>query len=786
MFSEAVSSRHDSDYDLPRPWDLNDANQPLNEIEFLKSIIFLEDHPEWVKDNEEEARRCFTHLTQTDLSPETEACARARKIQASLVRSYPGLFPAITLRIGTEEIRISKILLMEKSEKFRSMFSQQWKDSEASEIILEGSEGINSQVLNSFLHFLTRGEAHCTDENVPHLLRLAQEHFVPELTAVCNGFLENKFRNLPLQEMLMLAVRYNITDLKWQCLIFASKNSEERTFKAIFQQLHDSLAGASMDEKKELEEAISILETGTKCAGSGIIPCFMGSQKTRAVELDQPLFDAQFLKTLVEIFAVDGLKITGDFATDQDLDQLAKLLPMPHFLLFRGSKIENIPKKWLDQVKEIDCSNCRNVTVLEVPCATGIEIRDCRSLIELYAPEAIKIDCSRSSLRTLNAPLAEIIYANTCPIQRLYAPLAKRIASHDCHQLREVYAPIAEEINCFNCRSLEKFECKRVKRVYVSYTLLKSLDVPLAQHVDCSNNIKLKILNAPMAEHIDCQGNNELLSLDAPMAQTLILRRCSKLSRIDAPMAKKIDCSGLPVTSLEGGLAEEIDCSDTQLTTLKALMAKKINCSGTPLTSLEAPIAEVIDCSNTPLTHLKAPMAKEITCSKTPLKSLEAPLVEDIDCSWTQLTSLDVPKAKTVKSRFCRLLECLNAPMANWIDCCACDRLLSLLAQMAQEILMLDCSGLKWLDAPLAKKINGSRCTLLEGINAPLAEWMNCTDCINLKHVNAPHLKEKNFVGCLALAIPDSPENIEINGDPPVSLLRRVKDSFDSLRKKKE
>ena len=98
----------------------------------------------------------------------------------------------------------------------------------------------------------------------------------------------------------------------------------------------------------------------------------MGARKTRTVWLDQPLFDAPFLKTIVEFFAVDGLKITGDFATDQDLDELAKLLPAPHFLLFRSSKIENIPKKWLDQVNEIDCSRCMNVTVLKVPAALHI------------------------------------------------------------------------------------------------------------------------------------------------------------------------------------------------------------------------------------------------------------------------------------------------------------------------------------------------------------------------------------------------------------------------------
>ena len=73
-----------------------------------------------------------------------------------------------------------------------------------------------------------------TNENVPHLLRLAQEHFVPELTALCNGFLEDNFRNLPLQEMLELAVRYNITDLKWHCFIFASRTVRSTILKPFF------------------------------------------------------------------------------------------------------------------------------------------------------------------------------------------------------------------------------------------------------------------------------------------------------------------------------------------------------------------------------------------------------------------------------------------------------------------------------------------------------------------------------------------------------------------------
>ena len=49
------------------------------------------------------------------------------------------------------------MLLMEKSEKFKSMFSRQWKDSGESEIVLEAPQ-INPQALNSFLQFLTHGE----------------------------------------------------------------------------------------------------------------------------------------------------------------------------------------------------------------------------------------------------------------------------------------------------------------------------------------------------------------------------------------------------------------------------------------------------------------------------------------------------------------------------------------------------------------------------------------------------------------------------------------------------
>lgn len=730
--------RINSELGSPRLWKLDEANQPANEFEFLQSILFLENHPEWVNDNEDEARSCFTHLSMTDLSSETEASGIARKIQASLVRSYPHLFPVITLRLGKEKAIISKSLLLEKSEKFRTMFSRRWNDQ--AELNIEEPYEVDSQVLKSFLRFLTHGEVQCTNENVPHLLRLAQEHLVTELTALCHDYLKEKMRRFPLSEMLRLAVRYNIADLKWQCLIFASENSEDGDFKAILQQLHDSLAAAPIADKGKLEEAIFILEAGAKCTNSGIAPCLMGSRKTRTVWLDRPLSDAPFLKTLFEVFAIDGLKITGDFATDQDLAQLAQMLPMPHFLLFRGSKIESIPKKWLDQVKEIDCSDCTNLTVLEVPSASQIAIRDCRSLIQLFAPEAIKIDCSRSSLRALHAPLAQIIYSNTCPIQSLYAPTAKKIVSHDCNQLREVYAPMAEEINCHNCRALEKFAARRVKRVELSHTLLISLNVPFALYVNCSDNYLLGNLNAPQAKHLICQNNKELPGVEAPMADTLIISGCPKLSMVFAPMAKKIDCKGQPITFLEAGMAEEIDCSDTQLTSLKALKAIKIN------------------------------------CSRTPIRVLEAPVVEEIDCSWTQLTILDVPKGKTVKSRSCRSLEKLNAPMATLIDCRTCDRLISLMAQMAEEMLMMDCSTLKWLTAPLAKRINGSRCSLLEGLDALSAEWINCPDCLNLKHMNAPQLKEGNFEGCLSLVMPQLSEHKECAKREPQSWWKRVKD----------
>ena len=139
---------------VPPLWELNDNKEPKDATVFLDAIKFLDGNENWVKEHQEDARKYIDLLAKTKI-PETESETRqkADKIQETLRKKHLDLFDLITVNIGVKERKIPRSILKEISKKFGAMLSPKYKEGQEKVMALNAPEGINEDVLESFLNY---------------------------------------------------------------------------------------------------------------------------------------------------------------------------------------------------------------------------------------------------------------------------------------------------------------------------------------------------------------------------------------------------------------------------------------------------------------------------------------------------------------------------------------------------------------------------------------------------------------------------------------------------------
>ena len=549
----------------PQLWKLDKNGKPKDSKKLTECIRFLASKPggSWVSTHGKEAKLYFALLDKTVILSK-----EGKGVHKVLLERYPKLFGRVLIDFNGVKHSIPQARLTEQSEKFNRMLSGGFKK-EKSGVIVFKNESYDKKIVSHFLQYLETGKIELDGDNLLAFFCLADEHLLPELSKLCSKFLAESLSVESLTGVLESGVELNIPDIQWGCLAFACNNIEslEKEFKnkklSDKQQfplkpplrkssqgtpekrvLHPEISTGIPEKRvatprnplpiplgkilqRELlsDETKEILELAKECSENNIVP--LTEKGYRTIKLKS--FEAAKLATLEKLnnkIGVTGLKISGDNVNSGVLEKLTEKIPVLNYLFIKNSKVESIPKKWLNKLEEINCGWCPVLT-------------------RLTAPEVKEIYCSGcEALSSLTAPKAEKIYCRWCPVlTRLTVPEAKKINCIGCEALTSFTASEAKEIYCSGCKALPSLTAPKAEKIYCRWCCeLTSLTAPKAETIYCSDCEALPSLSAPKAEKIDCHECKALTSLTAPKAKEIDCHECKALTSLTAPKAKEIDC----------------------------------------------------------------------------------------------------------------------------------------------------------------------------------------------------------------------------------------------------
>lgn len=143
---------------------------------YLSLLFFLIDHPDWVHDFPEQAKKYMTLLEQTQLSSK-DLTGPLKEAYISLLSTYGTFFTQVKLTTThpEKEYIIPRNLLMMLSDKFQVMFSSSLKEGISNQIELD-TKAYEKEEVKVFFNFIQSGQVNLTGENVLGVLLLGNEH----------------------------------------------------------------------------------------------------------------------------------------------------------------------------------------------------------------------------------------------------------------------------------------------------------------------------------------------------------------------------------------------------------------------------------------------------------------------------------------------------------------------------------------------------------------------------------------------------------------------------------
>lgn len=495
----------------PALWDLDEKNRPNDESDesnLFNFFDFLNINPDWAQEKPEDAKQFFERLAQTVFR--RKSSKEGREAQRILFNKYSDFFPSLRLKLGSKERNIPIDRLKALSDKFKLNFSGFREGNEKLFELQEPNDidpTILPEIANDFLTYLETGELRFTEQNVFHLLTLAQENDVKRLEASCMKFIiknvEITFDNV--SDFFDYAIQKNNPDIEWLCYIFAYKNVTqdillEYQYRLVtfMNSLKDrNLSPSSRKrlqlEKEKLKKTCYILESGRECQLSKTVPSFRDKGKTRMVTLS--CIGRKKIRRGELPVSEDQLNLAGL----KNLCSLVEAINLEDIIFLNDEtrlKLENI------------YSQAKNLLIIRAfKFKDPIRCKDLKSVRTVLAPESSSVELFR------------------------------------CPKLSLVSAIKADKFHSVNCSSLKIMDSYRDLEIVNSGIEMLDLTSQAGvfyQKARCYQCSQLILIDAPFAVELDCASLNKLSNIFATNAKSLNITDCPKLKMVRIGIKTKL------------------------------------------------------------------------------------------------------------------------------------------------------------------------------------------------------------------------------------------------------
>lgn len=449
-------------------------------------LHYLMDHPEFIKSHSEEAKNALSRVETMNLS-EAKMDDSAWRCRAALLEAHPHLFrqdSTIEIRLMGTSQTIPKNDLMMRSPVLRAILSN---EAHKAEIDLS-QEGVDEATKAAFIHFLKTGQLTDIDD-VFSLLFMADKYQVEDLKDKVRVALKEQLTNENVIQILEGAVATHSEMLIADCLHFIAKSqqlltSEKEEVRALLNSL------------KKLKESGAKLDLHVDKLG--ITPEDWSRDYWGDIDTVSKYVPLQL--------------VVKDNTPDNQLiaDLLEKLPNLYGLFICNNQKITHLNN--LKQIKYLVCMGTHSIKTVEVPKATTVEFYG-KSLLSIYAPEAIEFSCGRSEvLETFSVPNARKVTAsNLSALKSFSATRTTTLTLRDCQKLSSFEAPEIIDFYGTGCPSIETLELNNAIKIKCSeFSGLTLIKASQASEIDISRSQRLSRVEAPKAKKARLPWGNQL------------------------------------------------------------------------------------------------------------------------------------------------------------------------------------------------------------------------------------------------------------------------------------
>lgn len=442
----------------PNPWEwqLDENNQPQNEVIYITALKFLSTTDEWMK-TPATVKHVISLLDKTKhLSSEKPELVYQKLFHNHLTVQFA--LPDKKIRTLLQETvmaksEILKMLMSRITESQHGIMtlSQEWGG--------KGSEiGVDS--LNCFLDYISSGNINLTEENVLDILSLGKFYLIPKLEEQCLSFLYECLKNhtclkdpINLDNFIKIfnfALQLNHVDLLLLCLnriwclkdYIVSKTKNDPIYPEITKMLN---LGASLEKKymfcDVFKRGIPSIKL-SNCSNSTSWKFLEKIKKFLPISRLEIYFKINF--DLLLDFAkkhpyLHTLKLyNAEDVDDKKLEELSLYLNNLHTFSIAKAPITCLPPNLLDRIKKLKCEACNALLHVEASQAERLIFKYCTALAKVRAPRAEKFSLyggftiNPTARIEVDLPQAKVLFFHSCTIKELNCPQGEKLRFHSC------------------------------------------------------------------------------------------------------------------------------------------------------------------------------------------------------------------------------------------------------------------------------------------------------------------------------------------------------------------
>lgn len=142
------------------------------------------------------------------------------------------------IRIGTDEIRVHRAIIMTRSPVFQAMLEHEMKEKQQNFVVITD---VKHEVMKEVVRFMYTGKVEKIDKMALRLLFAAEKYCLNGLKLLCERQLQKNIKERTAIEYLKIAHLCNAVDLKSKIIQFIVKNHENVVHKLEFKLLPSEL-----------------------------------------------------------------------------------------------------------------------------------------------------------------------------------------------------------------------------------------------------------------------------------------------------------------------------------------------------------------------------------------------------------------------------------------------------------------------------------------------------------------------------------------------------------------